>query len=142
MTCGHFKKTNEWLQERYGSDGVINWDLSESKPISAPKTEQAVKLTADQRKSPEESGPTTELVEGMQKENVATNSSLAENKNGESTDEDDADAIEALQEMARAEEDDADAVEALRGIAQSENAAGKEDQRPGEGRRREESLGS
>jgi Uracil DNA glycosylase superfamily len=117
MTCEHFKKTNKWLQERYGSDGVINWDLSESKPISAPKMQQVVKVTADQRKSPEESGPTAELVEGMQKENVAINSSLAEKRNGEITDEDDADAIEALQEMARAEEDDADAAEALRGIA-------------------------
>ncbi|KAL9103975.1 MAG: hypothetical protein Q9163_001037 [Psora crenata] len=25
--CGHFRKTNEWLKERYGEDGVINWNL-------------------------------------------------------------------------------------------------------------------
>ncbi|KAF1808922.1 uracil-DNA glycosylase [Eremomyces bilateralis CBS 781.70] len=25
--CGHFKKTNEWLRERYGEDGEINWNL-------------------------------------------------------------------------------------------------------------------
>lgn len=25
--CGHFKKTNEWLRERYGEDGVIDWNL-------------------------------------------------------------------------------------------------------------------
>ncbi|PNS21426.1 uracil-DNA glycosylase [Sphaceloma murrayae] len=25
--CGHFKKANEWLKERYGEDGVINWNL-------------------------------------------------------------------------------------------------------------------
>jgi uracil-DNA glycosylase len=131
MTCGHFKKTNEWLQERYGSDGVINWDLNEPKPISAPKMEDAVKVTADQRKSPGESGPTTELVEEMQQEDFTTKSSLAEEKNEESADEDDADAIEALQEMARAEEDDADAVEALRDIAQSEKGAGEEEQREG-----------
>jgi len=133
MTCGHFKKTNEWLQERYGSDGVINWDLNESKPISAPKMEHAVKVTANQGKSPEESGPTIEIVEGVQEEDVATKSSLAEEKNGESTDEDDADAIEALQEMARAEEDDADALEALRDIAQSEKGTGQEEQREGGG---------
>jgi uracil-DNA glycosylase len=24
----HFKKTNEWLKERYGDDGVIDWDLN------------------------------------------------------------------------------------------------------------------
>ncbi|KAI9722449.1 MAG: uracil DNA glycosylase [Chrysothrix sp. TS-e1954] len=25
--CGHFKKTNEWLKERYGEDGEIDWNL-------------------------------------------------------------------------------------------------------------------
>ena len=26
--CGHFKKANEWLVERYGEDGAIDWDLN------------------------------------------------------------------------------------------------------------------
>lgn len=26
--CGHFKKANEWLRERYGEDGLIDWDLN------------------------------------------------------------------------------------------------------------------
>lgn len=26
--CGHFKKTNDWLVERYGKDGGIDWDLN------------------------------------------------------------------------------------------------------------------
>ncbi|KZF24386.1 uracil-DNA glycosylase [Xylona heveae TC161] len=26
--CGHFKKTNEWLRERYGPEAEINWDLN------------------------------------------------------------------------------------------------------------------
>ena len=26
--CGHFKKANEWLKERYGDDGVIDWNLN------------------------------------------------------------------------------------------------------------------
>ncbi|PVH72249.1 uracil-DNA glycosylase [Cadophora sp. DSE1049] len=25
--CGHFKKTNEWLEERYGADGCVDWSL-------------------------------------------------------------------------------------------------------------------
>lgn len=25
--CGHFKKANEWLRERYGEEGVIDWNL-------------------------------------------------------------------------------------------------------------------
>jgi uracil-DNA glycosylase len=28
--CGHFRKTNEWLQERYGEDGKIDWNLDVS----------------------------------------------------------------------------------------------------------------
>ncbi|KAK5691770.1 uracil DNA glycosylase [Elasticomyces elasticus] len=25
--CGHFKKANDWLETRYGKDGIIDWDL-------------------------------------------------------------------------------------------------------------------
>ncbi|KAI9803829.1 MAG: hypothetical protein M1825_001709 [Sarcosagium campestre] len=28
FTCGHFKKTNEWLRERYGADSEIDWNLN------------------------------------------------------------------------------------------------------------------
>ncbi|KAI9696870.1 MAG: uracil DNA glycosylase [Bogoriella megaspora] len=27
-TCAHFKKANEWLKERYGEDGEIDWNLN------------------------------------------------------------------------------------------------------------------
>ena len=30
----HFKKTNEWLKERYGDDGPIDWNLDVS-PVDA-----------------------------------------------------------------------------------------------------------
>merc|ERR1711881_447936 len=26
--CGHFKKANEWLEQRYGKEGVIDWNLN------------------------------------------------------------------------------------------------------------------
>lgn len=26
--CGHFKKTNEWLNERYGKQAEIDWSLA------------------------------------------------------------------------------------------------------------------
>ena len=26
--CGHFKKTNEWLVQRYGKDAEIDWNLN------------------------------------------------------------------------------------------------------------------
>ncbi|KAF4556357.1 Uracil-DNA glycosylase-like protein [Elsinoe fawcettii] len=28
LDCGHFKKANEWLRERYGEEGEIDWDLN------------------------------------------------------------------------------------------------------------------
>ncbi|RFU33761.1 hypothetical protein B7463_g2566, partial [Scytalidium lignicola] len=28
FNCGHFKKTNEWLAQRYGEEGVIDWNLN------------------------------------------------------------------------------------------------------------------
>jgi len=27
LDCGHFKKANEWLRERYGEEGEIDWNL-------------------------------------------------------------------------------------------------------------------
>ncbi|KAI4259092.1 MAG: hypothetical protein LQ352_000886 [Teloschistes flavicans] len=32
--CGHFKKTNAWLKDRYGEEGEINWDLNVN-PVDA-----------------------------------------------------------------------------------------------------------
>jgi len=32
--CGHFKQTNEWLKQRYGPEGEIDWDLN-VKPVEA-----------------------------------------------------------------------------------------------------------
>ncbi|KAL8813501.1 MAG: hypothetical protein Q9200_000236 [Gallowayella weberi] len=32
--CGHFKKTNQWLKQRYGDEGEINWDLNVN-PVDA-----------------------------------------------------------------------------------------------------------
>lgn len=35
LDCGHFKKANEWLTDRYGEDGVINWNSLDVKPEEA-----------------------------------------------------------------------------------------------------------
>jgi Uracil DNA glycosylase superfamily len=102
MTCGHFKKTNEWLKGRYGDEGVIDWNLYKPKPIAAPKTDGPVKVTADQEKNAEEAGPTTELMEGKQ-DAGAPASVVFNGKNGGTAEEDDADAIEAFEEIAQAE---------------------------------------
>jgi len=26
--CGHFKKANDWLEQRYGKEGGIDWNLN------------------------------------------------------------------------------------------------------------------
>ncbi|WEW55616.1 uracil DNA glycosylase [Emydomyces testavorans] len=31
FTCGHFKKANQWLENRYGVEGIIDWSLT--KPV-------------------------------------------------------------------------------------------------------------
>lgn len=39
--CGHFKKANDWLVSRYGSDGEIDWALVPgNSTLSGPKKEQ------------------------------------------------------------------------------------------------------
>ncbi|CAZ83170.1 unnamed protein product [Tuber melanosporum] len=42
--CGHFRKANEWLVERYGEDAEINWSLAvtvvQKKPVAKRKVEE------------------------------------------------------------------------------------------------------
>lgn len=33
---GHFRKANDWLEERYGKDGPINWNLDTQHPVKPP----------------------------------------------------------------------------------------------------------
>jgi uracil-DNA glycosylase len=91
MTCGHFKKTNDWLAQRYGVDGVIDWDLDKPKPIAAPATLTSIKAT-DPQEAEEKEGPATELPE-------RANGAVVHSKN-EFDDEEDEDAIEALEAIA------------------------------------------
>jgi uracil-DNA glycosylase len=102
LTCGHFKKTNDWLKGRYGEEGMINWDLDKPKPIAAPRTDGPVKVTADQQKGAEEAGSTTELVEENQEAGLST-VTIRGGQIGKKAEDEDADAIEALEEIAHAE---------------------------------------
>ncbi|EXJ64457.1 uracil-DNA glycosylase [Cladophialophora yegresii CBS 114405] len=99
--CGHFRKTNEWLESRYGAEGVINWDLNVQHPIKGPETSEPVKVTETQKKKPQEAGPVTELAK---KEDAEKKKDRAL---GEDDDEfgaaDDEDAIAAMEEIAQAE---------------------------------------
>ena len=95
--CGHFKKTNEWLESRYGKEEIINWDLNAQKPIKAPGVkDEPVKVVGSQRVDKVgEDGPVTELPEVKRGKPVA--------KKEEFDEEEDEDAIEALEELARSD---------------------------------------
>ncbi len=89
--CGHFKETNEWLGQRYGKEGEIDWNLKKSVPIKGPQIEEPVKATGDQKAEVVEEGPKTELPE---KNGVKTA------KEEDFAGDEDEDAIEALEELA------------------------------------------
>ena len=113
MTCGHFKKTNDWLALRYGVDEVINWDLDTPKPIAGPAITAAVKVTETQKKVEGKAGPTTELPE-------RNNGSTVRRKN-EFDEEEDEDAIEALEAIANSSVDgDAAQVPTVPSVRKSE----------------------
>jgi uracil-DNA glycosylase len=118
MTCGHFKKTNEWLAQRYGVDGIIDWNLDKPKPIAAPATMKPVKAAETQKDAEEKDGPTTELPK-------KTNSAAVRSKNDFDGEEDE-DAIEALEAIANSSMNE-DAVKESAEPAGEEVEAGKED---------------
>lgn len=88
--CGHFKKTNEWLKTRYGEAGMINWNLNVTTPIKPPDSATAEKAAASQEKTTDR--PTTEPAA------IKGNTGAREE---ESDYDDDQDAIEALEELAK-----------------------------------------
>ncbi|KAL7275019.1 uracil DNA glycosylase [Rhizina undulata] len=56
FTCGHFKASNEWLESKYGTDGAIDWNLSNSTPStlnSSASKEATKKSEAPSPKKPE-----------------------------------------------------------------------------------------
>ncbi|EXJ95568.1 uracil-DNA glycosylase [Capronia coronata CBS 617.96] len=97
--CGHFKKANDWLESRYGAEGVIDWNLNVSHPIKASPVQSPVVVTASQEKekTPDEDGPVTELAEKKPGEKLL--------QQDEFDGEDDEDAIAALEEIAKQEDE-------------------------------------
>ena len=111
FNCGHFKKTNEWLRERYSVEGTIDWNLNKPVPIDTPPTGVATKAT--DTKQIEESGK--EKIAADTKSGAAkANDAKEKEKDGEDFDRDD-DAIEALEAIANSSVngDEADALEVL-----------------------------
>jgi uracil-DNA glycosylase len=92
--CGHFRKANKWLVERYGPEGEIDWALtpgSTTKEIPAPATEARGEKFADEAEAKAQDAK--EKVEAAKTEEVHKES--AENNEFGSDDE------EALEEVLR-----------------------------------------
>lgn len=92
---GHFKKCNDWLAERYGEDGIIDWSLT-------PVSKAAVSPPA----------PSSTSSTGANKENTAP---LTDALNASVVDQKDQTGREttATKEVVEDEFDDEDALEAL-----------------------------
>ncbi|KAF8455521.1 uracil-DNA glycosylase-like protein [Terfezia claveryi] len=50
--CGHFRKANEFLQERYGVEGIIDWNLGEKAPPANSVTAKKAVNTSDSSQGP------------------------------------------------------------------------------------------
>ncbi|KAL1982551.1 hypothetical protein VTN96DRAFT_1208 [Rasamsonia emersonii] len=90
FTCGHFKKCNEWLAERYGEEGRIDWSLTPNKSVLSPTA-----ATAEKDMSVSANGQKDQSSSGTDKTNGQAASTNAD-KNDPVSDEEDLDAIEAL----------------------------------------------
>lgn len=61
LTCGHFKQANEWLEKRYGKEGVIEWGLEGATTNTTVKP--AKKLEAKEEKKSTETTKPADTVE-------------------------------------------------------------------------------
>lgn len=98
FNCNHFRKANDWLETRYGKDGVIDWDLASNNqaPANLPAAVlvDAASATAKQSSTSRQH----ETEDALSKNKVPK--STSEKEDWISAD-DDADAIEALEELAK-----------------------------------------
>ncbi|KTW29668.1 uracil-DNA glycosylase [Pneumocystis carinii B80] len=87
FNCGHFKKTNEWLSQKYGEDAIINWNcLDTNETIDFSKTnaivsESCTKPETASLKIPshfknEEINQATDIISLSQEELIAMESSI------------------------------------------------------------------
>jgi hypothetical protein len=94
LTCGHFKKANQWLRERYGDDGVIDWNLGGSNSTAALQAQLAVgqgALSAAEKQTLTATETKIAIAAEGTPENVADTLPVVDD-----SDEDDIEALEAL----------------------------------------------
>ncbi|QNP97641.1 uracil-DNA glycosylase-like protein [Yarrowia lipolytica] len=61
LTCGHFKQANEWLEKRYGPEGIIEWGL-EGKTVGSKGTKEATTDTVKEELAKESIKESVETV--------------------------------------------------------------------------------
>ncbi|KAK4128900.1 uracil-DNA glycosylase [Parathielavia appendiculata] len=63
FTCGHFRMANEWLMERYGVEGKVDWALTEGASVFEEETKKEG-VDGAKKKGEEEEEVEGEAVEG------------------------------------------------------------------------------
>ncbi|TRX94128.1 hypothetical protein FHL15_004896 [Xylaria flabelliformis] len=93
--CGHFKKTNEWLNKRYGAEGEIDWNLNpDGEPTTSLAAEKKMKTkkeekNGDKEKEKEIDGATTPVVAVGEVDGAKEESKLLEEQGEAGTDGED-----------------------------------------------------
>ncbi|OJD17807.1 uracil-DNA glycosylase [Emergomyces pasteurianus Ep9510] len=121
LQCGHFKKTNEWLRERYGKDGIIDWSLVEEKTSSSPSSKATTTTTTTTTATTATTTTTSKTAAKSITENDSTTISTAaktqavvtEVENGGKAADANGNGIPSSSLLSQEEEDDADALAAL-----------------------------
>jgi uracil-DNA glycosylase len=73
FTCGHFRKANDWLEERYGPEGRVDWSLVEGRSVfdESPPPEESEEVSG---KGNGAKGEVVKKVEAVVKQTLAGSS--------------------------------------------------------------------
>jgi uracil-DNA glycosylase len=58
--AGHFRKCNAWLEQRYGKDGGIDWDLNVDAQKTEPEKTEPKKIEAEKTEAEKTEAEKTE----------------------------------------------------------------------------------
>lgn len=97
FNCGHFKKCNEWLAQRYGQDETIDWDLvpkNDGAEIPTPASTSTIP-SSKEKEEPAKNQPTPQKQPAAETNNPKTITQKSTDDDALES-EDDADALEAL----------------------------------------------
>lgn len=97
FNCGHFKKCNDWLAQRYGPDETIDWDLIPKENAEPPTAATTATITSsnEEKEGPVKKQPTPPEQPTAETENSKTITKIPIDDDTEGF-EDDTDALEAL----------------------------------------------